>query len=103
MPYIPGVFSFSIIAGFDYFDENPHTVRFELRDKDSRPVIVTEEFNVQMNGAKPTNAVKAEMIVNLDFKNLEFKTSGEYHMEVFIDDKPKGGSSLIASQILRGE
>lgn len=101
--YIPGVFSFTIFLGIIGLDvSESHTLQIKFMKKDGdKEIIDTGKINIQ-NQEEKENILPLDMrgfMANLDFRNVELKTEGEYVTKVILDDDLKGEFPIKAKAV----
>lgn len=96
-PYLPTVFSFSVVIHILDFDltEASHSLRLIFKKKDSESVIINtnnmsipstpKEFQSQ---SLPQEA--QGLNINMEFLNVDLKDSGFYVTEVYVDEEKLG-------------
>ena len=101
--YIPGVFSFTIFFGIIGIDlSDPHTLQIKFMKKgENKALVDTDKLNLQNQEIK-ANILPLDMrgfMANLDFRNVELETEGEYVTKVILDGELKGEFPIKAKAV----
>ena len=104
-PYLPTVFSFSIvmhILDLD-FDKESHSMKLIFKKKDSESVII-DTNNIHLP-AKPKELQSINLPkeaqginINMEFLNVDLKESGFYVTEVYIDEEKIGSYPIYIKE-----
>lgn len=88
-PFIPGVFSFSIVFGMRDIEPGEH--KLELLFKSPKGKTLLKTSPISLSGEKNTNHTLQKFdgfIANLNLQNIKFEEdNGEYVTEVFLNNE----------------
>lgn len=101
-PYVPGLFSFSVVFGLLDIDlENERSFRLTFGPTEGPPLIDTDWITIPKNNDPIKNSLPPEMrgfMMNLDFRNVNFTQPGLYRSEVFFNGKKLGEYPIMVHQ-----
>jgi hypothetical protein len=93
--FIPGMYSFSIAFGvMGINNDEDHTFRIQfLSPNEDQPMIDSNTISIPKGVVPKVNLGLPQefrsMMLNMDFRNVIFKTEGLYYTRVFIDNEHK--------------
>ena len=93
--YVPGMFSFSIYMTILDLSEGIHSLKILMKDFDNEEIL---EANGELNYTPDQMAIPSEYKgVNgcVELKNVVFKKSGEYIIDLFIDGNLEYSKSVF--------
>lgn len=101
--YVPGMFSFSIVASILDIDENPFKIQLKFINQTNNKVLIdTNEIFVNENNFVRDPGLPDKMQgfwIDLNFKNVVLDNEGEYVTEVYLNGKLDGEFPILVKQV----
>jgi hypothetical protein len=85
----------------DRSENGEHTVTFKIVDEDGNAVIDPIEGRVRINIPEQRTSQALNMVINL--RGLKFEQTGEYSLDLFVDDQPLASAPIHIRQVQPGQ